>query len=162
MSWQITLSVFPLWCEAALLRTMALPVPVLSVRCFASFSCRFFLCCFYPRFFVGSSSNFDITSLMVFWSLSRSSFLSNSLLPTSSDELSSSSSDSGAGDFAVGTRCAYVVKGVSSSLSVVCQGDAFACSYTNKSSLNQDNQLIKLLSFKNAIELDNQQNNLTL
>ena len=35
-------------------------------------------------------------------------------------------------------------------------------SYTNKSSLNQDNQLIKLLSFKNAIELDNQQNNLTL
>ena len=35
-------------------------------------------------------------------------------------------------------------------------------SYTNKSSLNQENQLIKLLSFKNAIELDNQQNNLTL
>ena len=35
-------------------------------------------------------------------------------------------------------------------------------SYTNKSSLNQDNQLITLLSFKNAIELDNQQNNLTL
>ena len=56
-----------------------------------------------------------------------SSFLSNYLLTTSSDELSSSSLDSGAGDFAVGTRCAYVVKkGVSSSLSVVCQGDAFA------------------------------------
>ena len=32
----------------------------------------------------------------------------------------------------------------------------------DKDSLNQDNQLIKLLSFKNAIELDNQQNNLTL
>ena len=31
------------------------------------------------------------------------------------------------GDFAVGTRCAYLVnKGVSSSLSVICQGDAFA------------------------------------
>ena len=56
-----------------------------------------------------------------------SSFVSTSLLTASSDELSSPSSDSGAGDFAVGTRCVYVVKkGVFSSLSVVCQGDAFA------------------------------------
>ena len=58
-----------------------------------------------------------------------SSFVSTSLLTASSYEFSSSSLDSGAEDFAVGTKCAYVVKnGVSSSLSVVCQGDAFASS----------------------------------
>ena len=39
-----------------------------------------------------------------------SSFVSTSLLTASSDELSSSSSDSGAKDFTVGTKCAYFVK----------------------------------------------------
>ena len=122
--------------EAALLRIMTLPALVSSVRCFASLSRRFFLCCFSPQFFVGFSSNFDITSLMaadiaatmLSWNPSRNYFLSNSLLTTSSDELSSSSSDSlaGAGDFTVGTRCAYLMKkGVSSSLSIICRGDAF-------------------------------------
>ena len=93
---------------------------------------------FFSTVFVGCSSNFNIAShmaaditanitvTMFSWNPSRNSFLSNSLLTTSSDEISSSSSDSGARDFAVGTRCAYLVKkGVSSSLSVGCQGDAF-------------------------------------
>ena len=120
---------FLLWCEAALLCIMTLPFPVLSVRCFFSLSCRSFLHYLSPYFFVGWSSNFDITSVMVHWNLIRNSFLSNSLLTTSEDELSSSSLHSGARDFAVGTRCAYhpsMKKGISSSLSVVCQGDAFA------------------------------------
>ena len=61
------------------------------------------------------------------WSSFRNFVLSNYLSITSEDEFSSSSSDSGARDFAVGTRCVYVVKkGVSSSLSIVCQGDAFS------------------------------------
>ena len=80
---------------------------------------------------MGCSSNFDITSLIAVdiaaLNLIRNSFLLNSLSTTSEDQLSSSSLDSGAGDFAVGTRCAYPVKeDISSSLSIVCQGDAFA------------------------------------
>ena len=114
-------SVFPLWCEVALLRIMTLPVPVLSVKCFASLLRRFFLHYLSPHFFMGCSSTFDITSVMLAWNLIRNSFLSNYLSTTSEDELSSFSSDSGARDFAVGTRCAYLVKkGISSSLSIVC------------------------------------------
>ena len=62
--WQITFSVFPLWCEAALLHIMMLPVLVSSVRCFASLSHRDFLCCLSWWFFAGCSSNFNITSLI--------------------------------------------------------------------------------------------------
>ena len=120
--------------EAALLCIMALSVPVSSVRCFASLSHRFFLCCLFPWVFVGCSSNFDITPLiaadiaavMLIWNLSKNFFLSNWLSTASLDELSSSSLDSGASEFAVGTKCAYFVKkGISSSLSVSCQGDVF-------------------------------------
>ena len=113
---------------------MMLPVTVSSVRCFASPSCRFFLCCLFLQVFAGCSSNFDITSViaadisavMLTWNLSKNSFLSNWLSTASLDELSSSSLDSGASEFAVGTKCAYFVKkGISSSLSVSCQGDVF-------------------------------------
>ena len=61
------------------------------------------------------------------WSSFRNSILLNSLSITSEDELSSSSSDSGLGDFAVGTKCVYFVKkSTSSSLSVSSLGDVFA------------------------------------